>query len=209
LSPSSTARRIVAAHCSKFHAPYVAVLRLAVRAPIVVHLHNGAETADGPPSPRLQRLLQRCAVRVIAVSPAIADFARSCVPARAADVVAVPNGSDPTEFEWVTPEGSLQWGALRRVIALLRARGNEVLVVVGPFNEHLIAPQSRPGYQKLRSGIEGWLAQNRVPYIAAEVLPSALYADASHPLTDGYAMLAQRLCDAPAFQRWLKSETRD
>jgi glycosyltransferase involved in cell wall biosynthesis len=94
---------IVAAHCSKFHAPYVAALRLAVRAPIVVHLHNAAETADGPPSPRLQRLLQRCAARVIAVSPAVADFARSSLPGRAADVVAVPNGSDPTEITDAVP----------------------------------------------------------------------------------------------------------
>ena len=94
---------IVAAHCSKFHAPYVAALRVAVRAPIVVHLHNGAETADGPPSPRLQCLLQRCAARVIAVSPAVADFARACLPGRAADVVAIPNGSDPTEIADAVP----------------------------------------------------------------------------------------------------------
>jgi len=94
---------IVAAHCSKFHAPYVAALRLAVRAPIVIHLHNGAETADGPPSPRLQRLLQRCAARVIAASPAVADFARSSLPGRAADVVTVPNGSDPTEIADAVP----------------------------------------------------------------------------------------------------------
>src|SRR5262245_26272353 len=94
---------VVAAHCSKFHAPYVAALRLAVRAPIVVHLHNGAETADGPPSPRLQRLLQRCAARVIAVSPAVADFARASLPGRAADVVAVPNGSDASELAAAAP----------------------------------------------------------------------------------------------------------
>ena len=94
---------IVAAHCTKFHAPYVLALRLAVRAPIVVHLHNGAETADGPPSPRLQHLLQRCATRVIAVSPAVADFARSALPRRAADVVAIPNGSDPTEIADAAP----------------------------------------------------------------------------------------------------------
>lgn len=99
----ATEPEIVAAHCSKFHAPYVLALRLAVRVPIVVHLHNGAETADGPPSPRLQRLLQRSAARVIAVSPAVADFARSALPGRAVDVVAVPNGSDPAEIADAAP----------------------------------------------------------------------------------------------------------
>jgi len=79
-------------------APYVLALRLAVRAPIVVHLHNGPETADGPESPRLQRLLQRCAARVIAVSPAVADYARAVLPRRAERVVTVPNGTEAEEF---------------------------------------------------------------------------------------------------------------
>ena len=94
---------LVAAHCSKFHAPYVLALRLAVRAPIVVHLHNGPETADGPESPRLQHLLQRCAARVIAVSPAVADYARAVLPRRAERVVTVPNGTDAEEFADAPP----------------------------------------------------------------------------------------------------------
>ena len=102
-----TARRaepeMVAAHCTKFHAPYVLALRLAVRAPIVVHLHNGPETADGPESPRLQRLLQRCATRVIAVSPAVAEYARAVLPRRAEGVVTVPNGTDAEEFADAPP----------------------------------------------------------------------------------------------------------
>ena len=94
---------LVAAHCSKFHAPYVLALRLAVRAPFVVHLHNGPETADGPESPRLQRLLQRCAARVIAVSPAVAEYARAVLPGRAERVVTVPNGTEPGEFADAPP----------------------------------------------------------------------------------------------------------
>lgn len=95
---------LIAAHTTKFHAPYVLALRVAVGAPIVVHLHNGPETADGPESPRLQRLLQRCARRVIGVSPAVAEYARACLPARADAVTVVPNGSDPAEFVDAAPE---------------------------------------------------------------------------------------------------------
>jgi hypothetical protein len=35
-------------------------------------------------------------------------------------------------------------------------------------------------------------------------LPSDLYADASHPLTDGYDLLAKRIYADQRFRRWLK-----
>jgi hypothetical protein len=92
---------------------------------------------------------------------------------------------------------------------LLRSRGNDVLVILGPFNEPMVAEDQRAAFVRQRDGIVAWLAAQRVVHVVPEPLPSHLYADASHPLTDGYAMLAQRLCDAPAFQRWLKSETGD
>lgn len=113
------------------------------------------------------------------------------------------NGSGPSQFEWVTPESSLQWAAFQRLVRLLQHRGNQVLVVLGPFNENMIAPESKPGYQKLHQAIIAWLEQNHVPHLAPDVLPSSLYADASHPLTDGYALLAQRLYLDPQFQQWL------
>jgi hypothetical protein len=42
-----------------------------------------------------------------------------------------------------------------------------------------------------------------VAYLEPETLPSALYADASHPLTDGYALLAHEIDTDPTFRRWL------
>jgi len=45
-----------------------------------------------------------------------------------------------------------------------------------------------------------------VPHAVPGVLPSGLYADASHPLTEGYRELATRLHGDPAFQAWLSSE---
>ena len=46
-------------------------------------------------------------------------------------------------FAWVSLESSLQWAAFRRTIALLQSRRNDVLVVVAPFNEHMIADKGR------------------------------------------------------------------
>jgi hypothetical protein len=91
-------------------------------------------------------------------------------------------------------------------VKLLQSRGNDVLVVVGPFNEHIMAQGNRPAFRQLRDGIVDWLAKNHVAHVAPEMLPSALYADASHPLTEGYQLLASRLNGDTAFQTWLKAK---
>jgi hypothetical protein len=112
-------------------------------------------------------------------------------------------GPGSTRFEWVELDRSLQWGAFQRTVKLLQARGNDVLVVVGPFNEHIMAEENRAAFRRLRDGVVDWLVKNHVPHVAPAALPSALYADASHPLTEGYRMLAERLAGEPAFRNWL------
>ena len=111
-----------------------------------------------------------------------------------------------TPFEWVDLETSLQWGAFRRVIQTLRQRGDDVFVIVGPFNEHMVADESRAPYRKLREGVTAWLEQNKIRHWVPEILPSLLYADASHPLTDGYALLARGMLKSDDFQNWIKGQ---
>lgn len=113
------------------------------------------------------------------------------------------DGNRPTRFDWVPLDASLQWRAFQRLVNLLRQRGDDVLVMLGPFNEHMIAEDDRPAYRQLNNGVQAWLAQNHVPCVAPETLPSAFYADASHPLTDGYALLAKRLVEDAQFRKWL------
>jgi lysophospholipase L1-like esterase len=108
-----------------------------------------------------------------------------------------------TRFEWVDLDASLQWRAFQRLLDLLRQRDNQVFVVLGPFNEHMIAEDNRPPFRHIRDGIAAWLTQNHVDHLVPETLPSELYADASHPLTDGYRLLARRLYQDPTFKRWL------
>jgi len=107
-------------------------------------------------------------------------------------------------FDWVPLDSSLQWQAFRRVLETLRARGNDVLVILGPFNERYMAPDNRPAYRNIRDGIAAWLAENHVPCLVPETLPDALYADDCHPLTEGYQLLARRLYSDPAFRQWLR-----
>jgi hypothetical protein len=108
------------------------------------------------------------------------------------------------QFEWVDLEASLQWGAFGRIVRTLRERGDDIFVILGPFNEHMVAEESRAPYGKLRDGIHAWLSKNKIPHLVPEALPSLLYADASHPLTEGYALLARRTLESDDFQKWLK-----
>jgi hypothetical protein len=113
-------------------------------------------------------------------------------------------GAEASHFDWVDANRSLQWHAFERFIGLLRNRGNDVLVLLGPFNEHLIAEDQRPDYVRLRDRISAGLRSTGVHVLVPHTLPSGLYADASHPLTQGYALLARRLLADPDFNRWLR-----
>lgn len=113
-------------------------------------------------------------------------------------------GGGLVQFEWVELDESLQWAAFKRTLEKLRARRNEVLVLLGPFNEHAIARESLDGYRKLRDGAMSWLKGQGIDCILPEPLPSDLYADASHPLTDGYRLLARRVSEDAGFKKWMK-----
>lgn len=107
----------------------------------------------------------------------------------------------PAHFDWVTLDASLQWAAFQRLTRLLRARGNDVLVLLGPFNEHMIADDQLAEYEAIRDHAAAILGQDGIRVIVPEVLPTELYADASHPLTSGYALLAGRLAKDPRFEQ--------
>jgi len=104
------------------------------------------------------------------------------------------------DFQWVEPSQSLQWRFFRQTINLLRARNNTVFVVVGPFNEHMLKQDSYKIYQNMKSEFETWLRQNNVAYCIPSVLPSEVYRDASHPLGQGYALLAKQLFENQSFK---------
>ena len=116
------------------------------------------------------------------------------------------NATGTTRFDWVALDKSLQWRAFQRVIETLRKRGNDALVVLGPFNEHIMSGGNRPAYRKIHEEIVAWLSTNQIPHVVPEPLPSAFYADASHPLTEGYQLLANRLYSDTAFQKWMNAK---
>jgi hypothetical protein len=109
-------------------------------------------------------------------------------------------GGSKRDMGWVDLDGSLQWLLFRRAVERLRGRGNRVFVLVGPFNEHMLTAENAVAYCTLKGQIERWLIENHIPHLMATPLAAELYADSSHPLAEGYALLAQQLTADPAFE---------
>ena len=103
------------------------------------------------------------------------------------------------DARWVELGTSIQWLSLRRTLDILQRRRNRVVVLLGPLNEHMLTQRSLAVYRQRRAAVEVWLKQEGIPYAAPAALPSEQYADASHPLSEGYAFLARQLFGDEAF----------
>ena len=113
-------------------------------------------------------------------------------------------GLAPADFDWVDAERSYQWAMFRRMLELLRSRENDVLVVVSPFNRHMLTEAGRAGHDRLLKGTISWFEANNISYITLTTLPSDEYADASHPLAAGYERLAKELRASAEYREWMK-----
>ena len=123
--------------------------------------------------------------------PAVAD-----APAQAKSPAQLPwheRGLGRQRFPWVPLAESLQWRFFQRAVATLQRRGNPVFVVVGPLNEHLLEAQSLDSFRRLRRSVQRWLEATGVCHFLPATLPSDAYADTSHPLGVGYALLAGQI----------------
>ncbi|MDA1275567.1 MAG: hypothetical protein O2960_16235 [Verrucomicrobia bacterium] len=114
------------------------------------------------------------------------------------------SGQGSARFDWVPLETSLQWGAFQRLTKILASRGNDLLVVVGPFNEHMLSEENRLKFRQVLNSATDWFSAHRIKFVQPETLPSDLYADASHPLTDGYLALARELLNSEEVQNWMR-----
>jgi len=97
---------------------------------------------------------------------------------------------------WVDLDLSLQWGAFKRLVRVLQDRGNDIVILVGPLNEHMLTPSNQPRYKGVLNQAQSWLTEEGIPFIIAPLLPSHLYADMSHPLSEGYALLSTTITNA-------------
>ncbi len=111
----------------------------------------------------------------------------------------VEKGAKKQNLAWVELDTSLQWLFFRRAIDLLRRQGNDVFVLVGPFNEHMLDDSDAAAYNAIKAQVAHWLAKNEIPHLVPPPLPAELYVDASHPIGAGYALWARGILRQPAF----------
>ena len=108
------------------------------------------------------------------------------------------------DLAWVELAESLQWRFFRQSIEHLKERHCAVFVLVGPFNEHLLSEADVARYGRIKHGIRTWLASREISHLIPPVLPAEHYADASHPVAEGYALLAQQLLQDASFNAWAR-----
>ncbi len=108
-------------------------------------------------------------------------------------------GGKKQDLAWVELEGSVQWRFFRRALERLKHRNNKVFVLVGPFNEHMLTEANAATYNALKEQVGAWLTAHSIPCFVPPPLPAAQYVDASHPIGEGYALLARQLLEQPSF----------
>lgn len=113
-------------------------------------------------------------------------------------------GIKKQDFPWVKIEESLQWDFFKKTVKILKSRNNKVFVLLGPFNPYLMTPESLKEYYVFLDGIKRWLEQEKIDYFLAPALPSEYYADASHPVREGYSKIAEELFKDEVFKKWIK-----
>ena len=99
------------------------------------------------------------------------------------------NSTGTTQFEWVALDQSLQWHAFQRVIEVLRARDNDVFVVLGPFNEHLMAA-GESSRLSARSTVKlpAWLTGNQIPHFASRAAAQRIVCGCQPSLDRGLSI---------------------
>jgi hypothetical protein len=60
----------------------------------------------------------------------------------------------------------------------------------------LLNPKSLARYQTVKATLAAWLQSQHIAHAVPAPLDSKLYGDASHPLAQGYAVLARQLLQA-------------
>ncbi|HOE11957.1 MAG TPA: hypothetical protein PLQ35_09005 [bacterium] len=105
----------------------------------------------------------------------------------------------PQNMEWAPLSDSIQWLGFEKATRILLERGNRLFVLVGPFNVHLLTDESRVQYEKLRAEAVSWLGKRNIAFLSPPPLESEHYADASHPLAEGYQILSNEILAANPF----------
>lgn len=102
---------------------------------------------------------------------------------------------------------SIQWEYFLKAIKLLKNKGNNVFVLLGPYNTYCMTDESRKRFFAMMDTVKKKLDELGYPYFDStnDLLPSEEYADNCHALKGGHIILAQALTGDVKFRQWLGS----
>lgn len=109
------------------------------------------------------------------------------------------------DWQWLQPKESRQWACFLDIVISLKKQDNRVFVILGTINPHILTEPSRERLRELRQSATQRLQEMAVPFALASDLPENQYADASHPLAEGYAIMAKEICINPQFVEWMRT----
>ncbi|MFC1529606.1 hypothetical protein ACFL6R_02705 [Gemmatimonadota bacterium] len=109
-------------------------------------------------------------------------------------------GAVGQSLPWIDRETSLQWMGFERLVEVLRRRNNRIHVIIGPLNEHMLDDASREEYRRLLTDTERALVELDLDYSLLPLLPADLFADLSHPIGPGYALMAEEILKAAGYR---------
>jgi hypothetical protein len=107
-------------------------------------------------------------------------------------------------IDWVPIDKSMQWKFMLKTIAYLKKNGDDIIVLITPFNTYMVAEKSRERYYSIISDISDELSGNSIDFIIPVIDEKKYFADSSHFTAEGYRAMAENLLSSKKFQKFLE-----
>ncbi len=108
---------------------------------------------------------------------------------------------------FINPDESIQFGLFLDAIDCLGKKGTSVFVMIGPFNNYYLTPESQERLFAAVDRMKEIFDERDIPYYDTFTakIPSNTFGDSCHLLAEGHDIVARNLTDDPAFKKWLAS----
>lgn len=114
-------------------------------------------------------------------------------------------GMKQSDEPFVDPEESIQFECFLDALEGLTKKNTRVFVMIGPFNDHWLTPESRERLYAMIEKVKTVFDEKGYPYYDSITagLPSKTFGDSCHLLREGHDILAKGMTADPAFRRWI------
>ncbi|MBT4484656.1 MAG: hypothetical protein HOC71_13375 [Candidatus Latescibacteria bacterium] len=111
-----------------------------------------------------------------------------------------------SDYPFVEISESIQFECFVNAIKKLSKNNSRVFILLGPFNHHMLTPESRERLFDMMDDVKKVFDDMGYPYFDTLKinLPSNTFADTCHLLKDGHIILAREIIKDTRFQQWLK-----